>query len=285
MGAKQAVVITGVSSGIGLAAVEAMAADGFHVFGTVRKQADADRLVELIGDAFTPLLLDVTDRDALIKAADTVAAYLDGRTLSGLVNNAGIATGGPLLHQPIDTFRAHLEVNIIGVVNAAQAFGPLLGADTNRNGKPGRIINIGSVGGRHAFPFMSAYHTTKYGLEGLTESLRRELLPFGIDAILLAPGSVASNIWDKADAADYSMYEGTSYADTVSKMLRTSKKLGEKGLPPAAIGKAIHKALTVEKPKTYYRVTPSPLEFFALTRLPKRMVDRIVGKQLGLLPR
>lgn len=284
MRSKQAVVITGVSSGIGLATAKVLEHEGFRVFGTVREQADADRVSDLLGANFTPLILDVTNADALKTAAREVAASLDGQPLFGLVNNAGIALGAPLLHQPAEAFRAHLEVNIMGVVNAVKAFAPLLGTEPDRIGKPGRIINIGSVGGRHAFPFMAAYHTTKYGLEGLTESLRRELMIFGIDAILIAPGTVASSIWEKADGADYSAYKDTAYAQGLKKMRKASKQMGEEGLPPEAIGKVIHKALTAKKPKTYYRVTPNPLEFFMLTQLPKRFVDRIIAKRLGLLP-
>jgi NAD(P)-dependent dehydrogenase (short-subunit alcohol dehydrogenase family) len=283
MRTKRAVVITGVSSGIGLAAAEALTGAGFHVFGTVRQEADATRISDSLGPLFSPLILDVTDADALQNAATEVSNFLEGQTLFGLVNNAGVALGGPLIHQSADQFRAHLDVNIMGVFNSVQAFAPLLGADRTRTQSPGRIINIGSVGGRHAFPFMAAYHTTKYGLEGLTESLRRELLVFGIDAILVAPGSVASSIWEKADKADYSAYANTAYASSVKTMVKAASAMGEKGLPPKVLGQAILKALTTRWPKPYYRVTPSPLEFFMLTKFPKRLIDRIVAKRLGVI--
>lgn len=280
---SKSVVITGVSSGIGAAAAKVLAKNGLHVFGSVRKQADADKLSAELGDGFTPLLFDVTDINSIKQGAETVSKALEGRTLAGLVNNAGIAFGAPLLYQPLEEFKAHLDVNIMGVVAATQAFGPLLGVDQEREGAPGRIINIGSIGGRHAFPYMAAYHTTKFGLEGLTESLRRELLPFGIDAILVAPGSVATDIWEKATKADHSRYKDTPYGSLMDKMVDAVSDTGSAGLPAERIGETIFEALTAKNPKTYYRTTHSELEFQALTKLPKRWVDRLIGKRLGLL--
>lgn len=283
MNDKQSVVITGVSSGIGAAAAKVLVAHGMHVFGSVRKSTDGERLSAELGDNFTPLLFDVTDVDAIKESAEQVSQALDGKTLAGLVNNAGIAFGAPLLYQPLEEFKAHLDVNIMGVVAATQIFAPMLGVDKARYGAPGRIINIGSIGGRHAFPYMAAYHTTKFGLEGLTESLRRELLPFGIDAILVAPGSIATEIWDKAIKADHSRYADTPYGKLTDEMVEAVSNTGSAGLPAERIGETILEALMAKRPKTYYRTTHSELEFQALTKLPKRLVDREIGKRLGLV--
>lgn len=284
MGNKKAVVVTGVSSGIGFAAAKSLVDEGIHVFGSVRKEEDGARASKELGDQFTPLLFDVTDAKAIHAASKQVAEYLDGQTLLGLVNNAGIAIPGPIIHQPIEQFQAHLDVNIVGVVNAVQAFAGLLGADIERVGNPGRIINIGSTGGRNAFPFMSAYHTTKFGLEGLTESMRRELMIFGIDAILVAPGSVATAIWDKADNTDYSIYDETAYGPSIKKLAKATIELGKRGLPAEVIGDAILTALTTPKPKTYYRITQNPKKFAFLNLLPARFIDRYIAKSLELLP-
>jgi NAD(P)-dependent dehydrogenase (short-subunit alcohol dehydrogenase family) len=281
---KRSVVVTGVSTGIGWGAVKVLVQHGFHVFGSVRKQADADRLKQAFGDAFTPLIFDVTDAAGASVAAQKVREALDGRTLAGLVNNAGIAVAGPLLHLPIEDLRRQLEVNVTGVLITTQAFGPLLGADPGLQGPKGRIVNISSVGGRNASPFVGPYSASKFALEGLSESLRRELLIHGIDVVVVAPGAVATPIWDKADEVDTSLYAQTVFAPARERIKVYMLELGKKGLPPEAIGEAIHTALTTAKPKHRHVVSPSPFEVFMTEVLPRRTMDRIVGKRLGLLP-
>ncbi len=280
---KTSVVVTGVSTGIGWGAVKVLTARGFHVFGSVRQSADAERLKTEFGDAFTPLLFDVTDEAAVRESAQQVAAALDGATLAGLVNNAGIAVAGPLLYLPVEEWRQQLEVNLTGVVIATQAFAPLLGAGETRQGRPGRIVNISSVGGRNANPFMAPYCTSKFGLEGLSESLRRELLPFGVDVVVVAPGAVATPIWAKADETDTRRYAGTVYAPALERLRQYMLTIGKSGLPPEAIGEAIHTALTAARPKVRYVVSPSPVQVLMTEILPKRTLDRITGKRLGLI--
>jgi NAD(P)-dependent dehydrogenase (short-subunit alcohol dehydrogenase family) len=285
----RSVVVTGASTGIGWAVAKVLTQRGFHVFGSIRKPADAERLVAAFGPAVTPLVFDVTDEAAVRAAARTVEAALDGRPLAGLVNNAGIAVAGPLLHLPIDEWRKQLEVNLTGVVIATQAFAPLVGARKPAAGrppseKPGRIVNIGSVGGRNANPFMAPYCATKFGLEGLSESLRRELLPFGVDVIVVAPGAVATPIWDKADETDTAAYADTVYAPALDRLRSYMLSIGKSGLPPERIGEAVHTALTTAKPKVRYTITPQPMQMLMADLLPKRTLDRIVGKRLGLLP-
>jgi NAD(P)-dependent dehydrogenase (short-subunit alcohol dehydrogenase family) len=284
MARTKSAVITGVSTGIGWGAVKVLVGKGFHVFGSVRKPADADRLKTEFGAAFTPLLFDVTDEAAVRAGALQVEAALDGATLAGLVNNAGIAVAGPLLYLPVDEWRQQLEVNLTGVVIATQAFAPLLGAGGARVSDPGRIVNISSVGGRNANPFMAPYCTTKFGLEGLSESLRRELLPFGVDVVVVAPGAVATPIWDKADQTDVARYANTIYAPALERLRQYMLSIGKSGLPPEKIGEAIHTALTAPSPKVRYVVSPSPMQVLMTELLPKRTLDRITGKRLGLLP-
>jgi NAD(P)-dependent dehydrogenase (short-subunit alcohol dehydrogenase family) len=286
---SRSVVVTGASTGIGWAVAQVLTQRGFHVFGSVRKAADAERLVAAFGQAVTPLMFDVTDEAAVRAAAGRVEAALDGRLLAGLVNNAGIAVAGPLLHLPIDEWRKQLEVNLTGVVIATQAFAPLVGARKPASGqssssRPGRIVNMGSVGGRNANPFMAPYCTSKFGLEGLSESLRRELLPFGVDVVVIAPGAVATPIWDKADEIDTAAYAGTVYGPALDRLRAYMLSLGKSGLPPERIGEAVHAALTVARPKVRYTITPQPGQFLLSQVLPKRTLDRIVGKRLGLLP-
>jgi NAD(P)-dependent dehydrogenase (short-subunit alcohol dehydrogenase family) len=281
---RKSVVITGASTGIGWASAKVLIAKGFHVFGSVRKQADADRLKGEFGEHFTPLLFDVTDEAAVQAGARQVEAALAGQTLAGLVNNAGVAFAGPLLHLPVEEFRQQLEVNLTGVVIATQAFAPLLGAESPARKDPGRIVNISSVGGKNANPFMGPYCTTKFGLEGLSESLRRELMPFGVDVVIVAPGAVATPIWDKADSVDVTRYANTVYAPALARMKAFMLSLGQSGLPPETIGEAVHTALTAPSPKTRYVISPDPFQVFMTGVLPKRTLDRIIGKRLGLLP-
>src|SRR5712664_3061297 len=175
----QSVVITGASTGIGWASAKLLLDKGFRVFGSVRKQADADRLKGEFGANFTPLVFDVTDEAAMLAAAREVRAALSGETLAGLVNNAGIALAGPVLEFSVDDFRRQMDVNVIGPIIATQAFGPLLGSDPSLKGPKGRIVMISSVAGRNGNPMSAAYAASKHALEGLSESLRRELMLFG----------------------------------------------------------------------------------------------------------
>jgi NAD(P)-dependent dehydrogenase (short-subunit alcohol dehydrogenase family) len=284
MANMRSVVVTGTSTGIGWGAAKVLLADGFRVFGSVRKAADAQRLTAEFGENFVPLLFDVTDEAAVYAAAAQVRAALAGETLAGLVNNAGISVPGPLLELPIEDFRRQFDVNLIGVVMVTQAFAPLLGADRELRGLPGRIVNISSVGGRTATPFLAPYNASKFALEGLSESLRRELLLFGIDVIVVGPGAVVTAIWDKAEQLDLSPYLETPYGPALAKLRDYMLTLGKKGLPPERLGEVIAQALTAPRPKTRYAVTPRPLEDFLARALPKRALDRLIGRRLGLLP-
>jgi NAD(P)-dependent dehydrogenase (short-subunit alcohol dehydrogenase family) len=279
----KSIVVTGSSTGIGWGATKVLIEHGFRVFGSVRKQADGDRLKNEFGAAFVPLLFDVTDAQAVNAAAETVAAALGGETLFGLVNNAGIAVAGPLLYLKIDELRHQLDVNVVGQLVVTQAFAPLLGADPSRNGEPGRIVMISSVGGKNANPFMGPYNASKFALEGLSESLRRELMLFGIDVIIVAPGAVATPIWAKAEEVDVSQYANTPYVTQLERIRSYMLDRGPKGLKPEKLGEAIHLALTIAHPKTRYTVSPDGLQDTMVAILPKRMVDRMIGGRLGLV--
>lgn len=279
----QSVVITGVSTGIGWGAAKVLLGKGYRVFGSVRRQADADRLCKEFGPQFVPLIFDVTDAQAVRQAAEQVRQALGGQMLAGLVNNAGIAYGGPLMYLPLEQYRAQIEVNLVGPLIVAQAFAPLLGADRTLQGKPGRIINISSVGGKFAGPFLGGYHAAKFGLEGLSDSMRRELLLYGIDVIVIGPGAVATPIWDKADSQDYSAYYHTEYAEAVRRFVNYMIAEGRKGYTAEQIGEVIWKALSVARPRTRYAAVPNWLiSWLQGSVLPARLVDRLIGRSLGL---
>jgi NAD(P)-dependent dehydrogenase (short-subunit alcohol dehydrogenase family) len=280
----RSVVITGTSTGIGWGAAKVLVSKGFRVFGSVRKSADAERLKVEFGPRYVPLLFDVTDAKAVKEVATEVRAALAGETLAGLVNNAGVAVHGPLLELAIEEFRRQIEINVVGVVIATQTFAPLLGTDHGLKGNPGRIVNISSVSGRMGNPFLAPYVASKFALEGLSESLRRELLPFGIDVILIAPAAVATPIWVKAEQDDISPYRDTPYAAPLDRFRSYMLKRGKGGLAPERIGDVVLQALTTAHPKVRYTVSPTPLQDWLASSLPKRVVDRMVGRRLGLLP-
>lgn len=205
------VVVTGVSSGIGHAIARMLLDKGFRVFGSVRKHSDAERLIVELGAGFTPLVFDVTDETAIRAAADEVRRALDGETLAGLVNNAGIAVAGPVLDLPADEFRRQFEVNVIGPILATQAFGPLLGTDRSLRGAPGRIVMMSSIAGKFGNPLMAAYSASKHALNGLSDGLRRELMLFGIDVVVIMPGAVKTPIWGKAEREDVSRFANSPF--------------------------------------------------------------------------
>jgi NAD(P)-dependent dehydrogenase (short-subunit alcohol dehydrogenase family) len=280
----KSVLVTGASTGIGWGAAKVLIARSFRVFGSVRKTADADRLANEFGENFTPLIFDVTDEAAVAAASKTVAAALGNNTLAGVVNNAGISVPGPMLTLPIVDLRRQLDVNVIGQIIVTQAFAPLLGTDKARQGPKGRIVMISSVGGRLAYPFLGPYHASKFAIEGISASLRRELLLFGIDVIVVAPGSVATAIWSKAEAEDFTPYANTPYGPALRRLREAMLKLGRKGLKPEVLGAGIHRALTDARPKARYTITPDPVQDFLAAHLPARWVDRLMASQLGLRP-
>ncbi|KQT21309.1 MULTISPECIES: SDR family oxidoreductase [unclassified Bradyrhizobium] len=278
----RSVVVTGASTGIGWAIAKLLIGRGYRVFGSVRKQVDADRLRDELGAGFAPLLFDVTEEAAVLAAARTVREALGGETLAGLVNNAGIAVAGPVLELSADDFRRQMDVNVIGPVLATQAFGPLLGADPSLKGSKGRIVMINSVAGKNGNPLLAPYSTSKHAIEGLSESLRRELMLFGIDVVIVAPGAVKTPIWSKAEQVDLSIYKNSPYLPALNKVMAVMMELGAKGLPAERIAEIVLEALTAASPKVRYQITPDPMRHLIAAVLPKRTLDRIIAKRLGL---
>src|SRR5438067_10579841 len=185
------VVVTGASTGIGRATAAKLDSLGFRVFAGVRKEEDAEALRV---EGLDPLLLDVTDSGSIEAAATAVGDRLGGQPLSGVVNNAGIVVPGPLELIDLDDLRRQLEVNSIAPVAITQAFLPRLRSSR------GRIVNVSSIGGRVAQPFIAAYVMSKFAVEAMTDSLRRELLPWGIDVVAVQPGTIKTPMWDKGRA-------------------------------------------------------------------------------------
>ena len=254
MANSKAVVVTGASTGIGWGTTKVLVAKGFRVFGSVRKQADADRLQRELGDGFVPLLMDITDADAVQQAAQKVGSMIGDRNLVGLVNNAGIVVSGPLLYLRLSEYRRQLEVNMISPLVVIQAFAPLLGTDKKRQGPAGRIVNITSSGAKVPIPLLGAYSASKCGLEGMSDVLRLELMLFGIDLVMIEPGFVNTTMYDKGEKEDLSEFKPTEYWNAVQNFQKFIVAEGRKGFSPERLGEAVHLALSTAKPKARYAV-------------------------------
>jgi short-subunit dehydrogenase len=158
----------------------------------------------------------------------------------------------------------------------------LLGSDPSLKGPKGRIVMISSVAGKAGNPLASAYSASKHAVEGLSESLRREMMLFGIDVIIIAPGAVKTPIWGKSDKAE--LATNSPYAPALEKIRAFTRHLSEIGLPPEKIAERIFEALTSSNPKVRYQITPDPMRHLIMSVLPKRTVDKLIAKRLGLLP-
>jgi NAD(P)-dependent dehydrogenase (short-subunit alcohol dehydrogenase family) len=280
------VVITGTSSGIGRATAGTLLERGYRVFGSVRSAEDEKRLAAELGERFVPLRFDVTDGPAVTAAAAQVGAAIGPDNLTALINNAGIVRVGPLQHLPVRVMREQLEVNVLGVLQVSQAFLPLLGA---RRGAPlprGRIINISSVSGKIGYPFMGAYAASKHALEGLSDSLRRELLLWGVDVIQIEPGNARTPLFDKA-LEQIDAYADTPYAAGLKRVYQPGfRERLLAAMPVERVTREILRALEDPRPRARYPVPGRWLVGWLLPRLlPVRLFDRLVADRLGLTPR
>jgi NAD(P)-dependent dehydrogenase (short-subunit alcohol dehydrogenase family) len=280
----KSIVITGVSTGIGYGAAKGFIRKGYQVFGSVRKKEDADRLKKEFGDNFIPLIFDITDHTAIAQAAKFVKENLGNSGLAGLINNAGAAEGAPIMHMTIDSFRNHLEVLLIGHLVVIQEFLPLLGAQKDYPYMPGKIINITSTNGKVAVPFLAGYVAAKHTFDGFSNTLRMELLIYGIDVIIVAPGRVKTAIWDKTPKENAEKFRNTDY-------YRPAKKLNDflkESLPIEALEidevcKKVIKIFELKRPRTRYAIVRNKFKSCILPRiLPVRMSDKVIARFLGL---
>jgi NAD(P)-dependent dehydrogenase (short-subunit alcohol dehydrogenase family) len=276
-------VVTGASTGIGRATALDLAGNGFEVFAGVRRKADGEALNEAASGNLTPIMIDVTKPQSIARAKGAIGRKAGRRGVSALVNNAGVAVAGPLEFLPLDDFRRQIEVNLTGHLAVTQALLPQL-----RKAR-GRIVNITSIGGRVAYPFNGPYHASKWGLEAITDSLRVELQPWGIDVIAIEPGSVATEIWDRGLAKATQIREDLPregeklYGSSLEAMVRVMENTGDSGLPPEKAAKVIRKALTKRRPKTRYLIGRDAKGTIATKRLmTDRAWDRVVTRVSGV---
>jgi NAD(P)-dependent dehydrogenase (short-subunit alcohol dehydrogenase family) len=279
------VVVTGTSSGIGEACALQLDGLGFRVFAGIRKEADGVALQQKASARLTPVLLDITDAASIASAVDTLTSTFGVTRLAGLVNNAGIAVAGPLEFLPIADLRKQLEVNVIGHIAVTQAFLPLL-----RQGR-GRVVMVGSLGGRVALPFNGPYHASKFALEGLTDSLRVELRPWGIQVALVEAGIISTPLWKKSTIGEQSslahlpQHTYDLYGPAVPALSDFALRATKIGTPSDAVARAIVHALTASRPKTRYLVGRGTwLGTTIFARLPDRLRDFLIAQVLPKYP-
>ena len=273
------IVITGVSSGIGRASLDLLREKGFHIFGSVRNQADADKLSKIYPDRFTPLLFDVQNHDEVVRASKVVFEHCE--TLAGLINNAGIAIPGPLEHLSEKQFEKQLDVNVKSIRRITNLFLPLLGAKLNASKPPGRIINISSVSGLFNSPYNGAYSISKHALESMTDIYRRELRRYGIKVIAIEPGPIKTEIWKK-NLNKMDEFKDSNYYEVLQKADKIIENAERNALPVENVTRLVAKCLTVSRPKTRYIVHKNKFAFRLMAYyLPDKITDWLVHKTLA----
>ena len=271
---SRTVLVTGTSSGIGRGLCQALIKKGYKVFGTVRNRKDATELKKEFGENLDALLVDVTDEKQVVKAKERVQNYLNGKPLTALINNAGIATLGPVEFLPTSDFKKQIDTKILGTFLCTKIFLPLLGTDSNLIGNPGRIVNISSIlGGKIGSPFMSGYCASKHAVEAFSESLRRELKPYGIKVIIVAPGSVSTPIWKEVKKQkDQNKYNKTKYGISFKKILNSLESFDQNSLSMNQLTSIIIKSIEIKNPKIRYNPTKDPIQKL-WPYIPKKIMD------------
>ena len=280
----KSVVITGTSTGIGYATSKLFIEQNYHVFGSVRNNIDAERVSSELGSNFTPLIFDVTNESSVKESVKIVEKHLNGQKLAGLVNNAGLGVIGTIQSLTAEQFKYQFDVNLLGVFHCCQAYLNLLGADRSLSGNPGKIINISSISGEIGMPFMSAYNMSKFGLEGFSEGIRRELLMYGIDVVVIAPGPVKTPIWGKINKKEeIKRYDNSDYRESLSRAMKMTEKMEQVGVEPRVIAERALSIIENTKSSTRYRIDPTRIQNILLQLFPKRMADKMIAKRMGIL--
>ncbi|MCK2218489.1 SDR family NAD(P)-dependent oxidoreductase [Actinomadura sp. ATCC 31491] len=279
------VMITGTSSGVGRASALALAARGFTVFAGVREESDGEALRRASADEIVPVRVDVTDAGSIAAAAERVERATGAAGLTGLVNNAGIGAPWPMELVPLEEFRRHLEVNLTGQLAVTQAFLPLI------KRARGRIVNVGSEGGRITLPFLGPITAAKHGLVSMTDALRLELRPWGVSVSIVEPGATRSDAPAKlvengrrAVAERFSPQGRADYGAAVEHVIAAIAAIHRRaGSPPEVIAGAVVAAMTARRPRTRYPVGGHAKLLTRLRRvLPDRAMDALVTRLLGL---
>jgi NAD(P)-dependent dehydrogenase (short-subunit alcohol dehydrogenase family) len=282
----KSVLITGASTGIGATCATRLHRLGYRVFAGVRKPEDGERLRAATSERLRWIRLDVTDGNQIDDALRDLEAVLGARGLDALVNNAGVAVGGPLEYLPPAELRRQLEINVVGLHAVTQTFLPLIRLAR------GRIVHMGSISGRIASPFTGPYAASKHAVEALTDALRLELAPEGIRVAVIEPGQIDTPIWEKGLAESATVAarippEGMArYAQRLKVLQWVIKSAPKRSSPPDAVADAVIHAIESDAPRTRYVVGfDAKLRLWLTRLLPDRMMDGLVLSMLGRLER
>ena len=281
---KKIVLITGASSGIGKATALLLARSGYAVFATVRNEADALALRNEAPAGLTPILLDVTNPAQIKQAYTQIAEAAGNDGVMAVINNAGINYTIATEEADIAQARTVFEVHFWGMVSLVQQFLPLLRHYAQQHPNQARIINVSSVGGISAFPYIQFYNAAKFAMMGFTESLRFELNPFGIKAVSILPGSVKTEIWRKADdsAQQALSRENSPYREYLQKASTFSGSYQNNGVSAAQAALVLKKALEDRKPALKYFIgRDAKALHFMVKFLPDSWRHGILRQQLG----
>ncbi len=276
--APRTVLVTGCSGGIGLATVGRLAEAGCHVFACVRRDKDADSLRDL-GATVTPLILDVTDRESIDQAKHHVSAQ-SPEGIDALVNNAGVAIAGPVERISLEDWHKQFAVNLFGMIEMTQAFLPLL------RSRGGRVVNISSAASRLALPMVAPYASSKYAVEGLSDSLRRELAPMGVKVVVVCPGQTDTPIFDKSEQAtverieDATTEDGYDYRPRLEHFQKLMHRSASSRRSPDRVARVVCKAIQSNRPRRRYHVGLDAKAAVLVDKfVPTALVDRIIAWQ------
>lgn len=279
----RSVVVTGASTGVGRATALRLDRAGWRVFAGVRRNADADALHRASRGSLTSILLDITEPAAIETAGKQIRDAVGDAGLDGLVNNAGIIVFSPIETIPMEQLRAQLEVNVIGHVAVTKALLPSIRSAT------GRIVFVGSLGGRMSYPFGGAYHASKYGLEAIADSLRQELRPWSVSVSVVEPGAVDTPIWDRGRQlwedmlSELTVEQLQLYSASMHRSWKWGDRLHGLASPPDKVARAIERALVDRRAHARYRVGIDARTQMLVHRLvPQRAFDWLVAKSLGM---
>ncbi|MBN2154468.1 MAG: SDR family oxidoreductase [Candidatus Lokiarchaeota archaeon] len=262
------ILVTGASSGIGRYTAELLAQNGFNVYASARKKEDIEELDKIPN--ITGIQLEVTSDENIQK----ILPQFEKTGLYGIVNNAGIALGAPLMDLDLEELKRQFEVNLFGIHRVTKAIFPLI---LKQNG---RIIMISSNSGSFAAPFFGPYASSKYALEGYSDSLRRELMLHDVKVVIIKPGRIRTSIWEKGEKL-LKLYDGSIFNKVATVLGKSAIEAGKNdSLPPIKVAELVLKALTVKNPKPRYVIAPNPFGIWLREHLPDRIVDAMVKKKL-----
>lgn len=276
------ILVTGASTGIGWDSVRALVQKNYRVVATVRNEADATRLQENFQHKVIPVVIDLLDLESISEMPKTLKEQHQIEKLDGLVNNAGVAQAGPFLDQNFQEIETTIRLNVLSLMKITQVLLPLLGASVAAT-HVGKIVNISSIAGTGGAPFLAAYAASKHAVEGFSDALRKELMLFGIQVVVIGPGSIKTPIWNKGFTVVQRRYEKSVYANAFAKFMSIAMRESENALAPSAVSDLVVESFESARPAFRYAPIPRPLTNWYIPKLlPKRFYNYLTARALGL---